>query len=90
MVIAVALVAANLPFVNERVLLLGPRREPKGLAWRLLELLLLALLVLGLGLLLEARMGQRHPQGWPFYAAAACLFLTFAFPGFAWRYLRRH
>lgn len=89
LVIVVALVAANLPFVNERLLVLGPRRAPKGLAWRLLELLLLAALVLGLGWLIEARLGQRHPQDWPFYAAAACLFVTFAFPGFVWRYLRR-
>lgn len=89
LVIAAALVAANLPFCNERLFLLGPRRQPKGLGWRLLELLLLAALALGVGLLIEARIGQRHPQGWEFYAAALCLFLTFAFPGFVWRYLRR-
>jgi hypothetical protein len=52
-------------------------------------LLLLGLAVLGLGMALEARIGQRHPQGWEFYAATACLFVTFAFPGFVWRYLRR-
>jgi hypothetical protein len=89
LVIGVALVAANLPFVNERLFVLGPRRDPKPLGWRVLELLLLALLALGLGLLIEVRIGQRHPQNWEFYAAAACLFLTFAFPGFVWRYLRR-
>ncbi|MES2958258.1 MAG: DUF2818 family protein [Pseudomonadota bacterium] len=89
LVLLVALVAANLPFVNERLFVLGPRRSPKALVWRLLELLLLGLAVLGLGMLLEARIGQRHPQGWQFYAAAACLFITFGFPGFVWRYLRR-
>lgn len=89
LVIGVALVAANLPFVNERLFVLGPRRDPKSLGWRVLELLLLAALALGLGLLIEARIGQRHAQGWEFYAAAGCLFLTFAFPGFVWRYLRR-
>ena len=89
LVITAALVAANLPFVNERLFVVGPVRQPKGLGWRLLELLLLGLLALGAGLLLEARIGQRHPQGWEFYAAALCLFLTFAFPGFVWRYLRR-
>ncbi|MBP6776766.1 MAG: DUF2818 family protein, partial [Piscinibacter sp.] len=41
LVLGVALVAANLPFVNERLLVVGPRRAPKELAWRLLELLLL-------------------------------------------------
>jgi hypothetical protein len=71
LVLLAAVVAANLPFVNERIFVFGA-------------------LVLGLGFLLEAGIGQRHPQGWEFYAAALCLFVTFAFPGFVWRYLRRH
>ena len=29
------------------------------------------------------------PQRWEFYAALGFLFLTLAFPGFVWRYLRR-
>lgn len=91
LVLIVALVAANLPFVNERLLVVGPRREPrKAFGWRVLELLLLWLATLGLGWLLEARIGQRHVQGWEFYAAALAMFVTFAFPGFVWRYLRRH
>jgi hypothetical protein len=45
--------------------------------------------VVGLGMALEARIGQRQPQGWEFYAIVICLFLTFAFPGFVWRILRR-
>lgn len=90
LVLAVALVAANLPFVNERLFIVGPRRMPaKAFGWRLLELLLLFGAVLGLGFGLEARIGQRHPQGWEFYAAALAMFVTFAFPGFIWRYLRR-
>ena len=90
LVLITALIAANLPFANERLFIVGPRRVPnKALGWRLLELLLLFAGVLGLGLLLEARIGQRHPQGWEFYAAAFAMFLTFAFPGFIWRYLRR-
>jgi len=90
LVLTVALVAANLPFVNERLFVVGPRREPhKGLAWRLLELLLLFAATLGLGFALEGRIGQRHAQGWEFYAAALAMFVTFAFPGFVWRYLRR-
>ncbi len=88
-VIAVALVAANLPFVNERLFVIGPRRVSKGLGWRLLELLLLWLLAMGLGFLVEGHIGRRHVQNWEFYAAFGCLFLTFAFPGFVWRYLRR-
>jgi hypothetical protein len=89
LVIAVALVGANLPFVNERLFVVGPRRQPKALAWRLLELLVLAGVCLGVGMALESSIGQRAAQNWEFYAAAGCLFLTFAFPGFVWRYLRR-
>lgn len=89
LVLAAALIAANLPYLNERLLLVGPRRAPKSAWWRLLELLLMAALTFGLGSLLEARIGQRHSQGWEFYAAAVCLFITLGFPGFVWRYLRR-
>jgi hypothetical protein len=88
-VLVVALVAANLPYLSSRVLLVGPRREPKVAGWRLLELFLLALLTLAIGVGLEARLGQRYPQGWEFYAAALALFITLGVPGFVWRYLRR-
>jgi hypothetical protein len=91
LVLLAALVAANLPFLNDRIFAVGPRRAAgKGLGWRLLELLVFGGLVLLLGFALESRVGQRHPQGWEFYAAALCLFVTFAFPGFVWRYLRKH
>lgn len=89
LLLLVGFVAANLPFLNERLLLVGPRRAPKAFGWRLLELLILSGLTIGLGMLIEARIGQRHPQGWEFYAAALCLMVTFAFPGFVWRHLRR-
>jgi hypothetical protein len=89
LVLALAVIAANLPYFNERLLLVGPRGAPKSAWWRLLELVLMALLTFAAGSLLEARIGQRHTQGWEFYAAAACLFITLGFPGFAWRYLRR-
>lgn len=89
LVLLAALVAANAPYFSNRVLLLGPRRAPKPVGWRLLELLLLALLTLGLGFALEGRLGQRHAQGWEFYAAGFCLFVTLGFPGFVWCYLRR-
>ena len=89
LVILVAVVAANLPFVNERLFIVGPRRAPKHLGWRLLELVVLWALTLGIGLALEARIGQNQPQGWEFYAAFGGMFLTLAFPGFVWRYLRK-
>jgi Protein of unknown function (DUF2818) len=48
LVLIAALIAANLPFVNERLFIVGPKRVP-----------------------------------------AFAMFITFAFPGFIWRYLRR-
>ncbi|HEY1397043.1 DUF2818 family protein [Roseateles sp.] len=89
MVLVVALVAANLPYVSSRILLVGPRRDPKAGGWRLLELFLLALITLAVGFGLESTQGQRFPQGWEFYAAALAMFVTLGFPGFVWRYLRR-
>lgn len=89
-VILVAFAAANLPFLNEKLLGVVPMRASKPLAVRVGELVLLYFIVGGLGLLLEQRAGQIAPQGWEFYAVTGALFITFAFPGFTWRYLRRH
>ncbi len=86
-VIVLALLAANLPFVTERLLGLVALRVPKSLALRLGELLVMYFLAGGVGLLLEHRAGQIAPQGWEFYAITGALFLTLAFPGFVWRYL---
>nr|WP_236589399.1 DUF2818 family protein [Ramlibacter aurantiacus] len=90
MVIVLALAAANLPFVTQRLFGLFPLRRPKGLALRLLELVVLYFVVGAVGLLLERRAGQIAPQGWEFYAITGALFLTLAFPGFVWRYLFKH
>ncbi len=84
------IVLANLPFLTPRVLLVGPRRPTRGFALRLAELMVFGLLVLALGWFFETQTsGQRHAQGWAFYVTLLCLLLTFAFPGFVWRYLRR-
>ncbi|MEN9889291.1 MAG: hypothetical protein RL559_1328 [Pseudomonadota bacterium] len=88
-VLLLALLAANLPFVNQRVLLLGPVRAPKSLGWRLLELVLLYFVVGAVGLAFEQQAGQIAPQGWEFYAVTGTMFLTLAFPGFVYRYLMR-
>jgi Protein of unknown function (DUF2818) len=89
LVLLIAVVAANLPFVNERLFVLGPGLAPKAIGWRLLELVVFWGITLAIGFALEARAGQIQPQGWEFYAALGFAFLTFAFPGFVWRYLRR-
>ena len=89
LVLLLIVVGANLPFANERLFAVGPRRAPKTLAWRLIELACFGAAAVGAGFAVEARIGQRQAQGWEFYAALACLMLTCAFPGFVWRYLRR-
>lgn len=91
MVLALALLAANLPFLNERLLGLVPlAARRKSLAIRLAELVLLYLVVGAIGLLFERRVGQIAPQGWEFYAVTGALFVVLAFPGFTWRYLMKH
>eukprot|EP01036_Dinobryon_divergens_P055458 gene55458-74049_t len=92
LIIVAAFVAANLPFVNQRWLVAGPVATPvKPLVGRLAELVLLYFVVGALALVLERRAGQIAPQGWEFYAITGTMFLTFAFPGFVYRYLlRRH
>jgi hypothetical protein len=89
LVLFVAAVAANLPFANERLFVLGPKRAPKPLGWRAVELLVFWGATIALGFALEARLGQVQSQTWEFYAAFGFFFLTLAFPGFVWRYLRR-
>lgn len=85
-----ALLAANLPFISNRLFAVLPLKSPKNLALRLAELVIWYFMVGGLGLFLEHRAGQNAPQGWEFYAITATLFLTFAFPGFTYRYLFKH
>ncbi len=89
-VIAAAFLAANAPFISQRLMLVMRLARPKSLAIRLAELLLWYLIVGGAGLLLEKRLGQIAPQGWEFYAITGALFITLAFPGFIWRYLLKH
>lgn len=91
LVLAVALLAANLPFLNERLLGFVPLpAAPKSLAIRLGELVFLYFVAGGIGLLFERRVGQIAPQGWEFYAVTGALFIVLAFPGFTWRYLLKH
>lgn len=90
LLLLVAFVAANLPFLNQRLFAFVPLARPKNLAARLGELVVLYFAVGGLGLALEHRAGQIAPQGWEFYAITGTLFVTLAFPGFVWRYLVKH
>lgn len=91
-VILLAILAANLPFANERlfaVVRVGGKAKPFWM--RLSELVVLYAIVGAIAYLLESRIGRAFSQGWEFYAVTGCLFLVLAFPGFVFRYLlRRH
>ncbi len=65
-------------------------KTPKTLWIRLVELLAFYFIIGGTGLALERRAGQIAPQNWEFYAITVALFVTFAFPGFVYRYLFTH
>lgn len=90
LVVLLGLLAANLPFVSNRLFAVLRLNAPKNLAVRFGELVVWYLLAGGLGLYLEQRSGQIAPQGWEFYAITGALFITFAFPGFTYRYLFKH
>ena len=92
LLIALAVLAANLPFANQRILLVASTNGTKSLAIRLAELVLLYFVVGAVGLALENHAGQISPQGWEFYAITGTMFVTLSFPGFVYRYLmhRQH
>ncbi|MEX3957173.1 DUF2818 family protein [Trinickia sp. EG282A] len=89
-VVLLAVLAANVPFANQRLFAVLPLGAVKKSAWiRIAELIALYFAVGALGFMLEARAGNRFEQGWQFYAITFCLFLVFAFPGFTFQYLVR-
>jgi hypothetical protein len=87
-IVLLALVGANVPFLNQRLFGVAPLRATKKSVWlRIVELIVLYFAVGAIGFYLEARAGNRFDQGWQFYAITFCLFLVFAFPGFTFQYL---
>ncbi|MGV2289417.1 DUF2818 family protein [Trinickia sp. YCB016] len=87
-IVLLALVGANLPFLNQKLFAVVPLKSTKKSAWiRIGEMIVLYFLVGALGFMLEARAGNRFEQGWQFYAITFSLFVVFAFPGFTFQYL---
>lgn len=90
LLILIALLAANLPFLNQRLLAIFKIKKVIKPVWVcLLELIFLYFIVGLLAYMLEAYTGQVKAQSWELYAVTACLFLVFAFPGFVYQYLLR-
>ncbi|MEJ2059625.1 MAG: DUF2818 family protein [Gammaproteobacteria bacterium] len=89
--LAIALVAASLPWLSERIFFVFKPRNPKSPWLRLLEWLVLYFVIGGLGLGLEQRYtGEIYHKGWVFYVVTASLFVVFALPGFIYRYDLSH
>jgi hypothetical protein len=93
-VILLAAIAANLPFINNRLLAVIPvkfssQSQSKPFWLRLIELIIFYFTVGGVAYLLEARIGNVFAQGWEFYAVTGCFFIVLAYPGFVFRYLRK-
>ncbi|MFZ6690302.1 DUF2818 family protein [Undibacterium sp. SXout20W] len=92
LVVVLAVVAANLPYMNERCFALFAIQRfsfSKPFWVRMIEIIALYLLVGELGLSFERSLGNAFPQGWEFFAISFCLFVVLGFPGFVYRYLRR-
>ncbi len=91
LVVVLALVCANLPFLNQRVFLLFPVSSAKKHGFvRVIEVLVYYFLVGIAAHFLEASSSAVAKQTWEFYPITACIFLVFAFPGFVYCYLLKH
>ncbi|MGV3581668.1 MAG: DUF2818 family protein [Methylophilus sp.] len=88
-ILLLAFVAANLPWLSNRLFfLIDLKSTSKNIAWCLFELVVLYFVVGAIALYAEtSTMGQTSPQGWEFYAVTFSLFLVFAFPGFIYKTL---
>lgn len=91
LLIVLACVAANLPFINERLFaVISVRRFPDGIKpfWvRVVEFLVWYAVIGMIGMTFERMIGNVFNQRWEFYVTALCLFVVLAFPGFVVRYL---
>jgi uncharacterized membrane protein YhaH (DUF805 family) len=92
LLLVIALVAANLPWLSERNFFVKPPKDGNKRVWmRLLEWLVLygVVGVVALGIERTAR-GDIHPQQWEFIVVTLALFAVFAAPGFIYRHQLRH
>lgn len=86
LLLTVGVVAANLPWISDRLLFVLPLERGKAVRIRLLEWFLMYGLFLLAGLGLERAVdGGLHRQTWIFYAVTVCIFAVFAAPGVIWR-----
>jgi hypothetical protein len=91
-VVGFAFVAANLPWLSERLFFAFRPHGGQKRAWhRWLEWLTLYGVMGGVVVGVERKFtGEFFPQDWEFYVITLCLFLVFALPGFIYRHDLRH
>ena len=87
-----ALIAANMPWLSERLFGLFPLKAEKKSAWFcLLEWFILYFLIGLVALGIEKKFtSEIYSQDWEFYATTFCLFVVFALPGFIYRFDLKH
>ena len=92
----VALIAANIPFFSDRVLLVLKEDSDKSFWLRFTEWFLMYVVVMAIAIGLETKLhGAAYAkvwefwnfsQHWEFYFITLCLFVVFALPGFIYHY----
>lgn len=88
-VIALALLLANLPFLLKPTILPRVTEGSLALLLRLIEWFVGLLLLMGLAGYLEVQTAPLHQQHWQFYVTVLCMHVVFAFPGFVYCFLWR-
>ncbi len=93
LIIAIALIAANIPWLTNRIFFFKLTHDGnKKAAWSWFEVVVLYLLVGLIALGFENKInGEIYQQGWEFYTITFCLFVVFSLPGFLFKYnLKSH
>ena len=85
--IVLAVIAANLPWVTDRVFLVWKPASGRKSTWQCLAAWLVMYLLIGLiAFGLERKtIGQIHAQDWEFFSVTFFLFVVFALPDFIYR-----
>lgn len=92
----ISIIAANIPFLTDKVLLIFGSNQQKSFWLRFAEWFLMYLIVMAIAIGLETKLyGEAYKpvwefwnfsQNWEFYFITICLFLVFALPGFLYHY----
>jgi len=90
--VTVAFIAANLPWISDRLFgVIAVKSDKKPVWLTILEWFILYLMIGMVALGIEKKFtSDIYSQGWEFYATTFCLFLVFALPGFIYRFDLKH